>query len=441
MPHAYIAYDRGLSAEAARALFHALRAYRIDAFMETRRSLSYFDIRMIRASVALLLVLTPGVALRLLGPAHPLRAEILTAVEGEMDIIPVLAHGFDRREHALLLPDDLRWLLERDPIALAVQHLTEAAARIAARIHAQHSPDMPLAEIAIEDRAVLRRRTARLLRRGPPTTDEIDAESLFDRASAAPPDRSAQAIADLDRAIALRPSFAAAYVLRGLLRFRSEGSAASAAALRDFDTAIALCPTDAIAYNNRGLIHRARGDLHAARRDYDQAVRLLPGYAGALVNRGLIQRALGDSAAALADFDAAVIADPDFAPAYIERGLLRRSLGDLEGAAEDYEQAIALAPDSAVAYNNRGALRHATGDSVGALADYEQAIALDPDLAEAYLNRGRARIDRALQPPGDRALLRSGIDDLKQYLRLGAPAPHERTDIERLIADLTARIR
>lgn len=441
MPHGYIAYDRGLSAEVACALFHALRACRIDAFMDTRRSLSYFDIRMIRASLALLLVLTPGAAFRLMEPAHPMRAEILTAVEAEMDIIPVLAHGFDRQEPDPLLPDDLHWLLGHDPIILTAHHLSEAAEHIAARIHARHPPGMPLPDISVEDRAVLRRRTARLLRRGPPSANDIDAESLFDRASIAQPDRSAQAIADLDRAIALRPSFAAAYVLRGLLRFRSGGITASAAALHDFDTAIALCPTDAIAYNNRGLIHRARGDLNAAREDYDRAVRLLPGYAGALVNRGLVNRALGDNDAALADFDAAVIADPDFAPAYIERGLLRRSLGDLAGAAEDYEQAIALAPDSAVAYNNRGALRHATGDCAGALADYEQAIALDPDLAEAYLNRGRARIDRALQPPRDRALLKSGIDDLKQYLRLGTPAPHERTEIERLIADLAARIR
>lgn len=441
MPHAYIAYDRGLSVEAARALFHALRAARIDAFMETRRSFSYFDNRMIRASIALLLVLTPGAALRLAGLAHPVRAEILTAVEEMIEIIPVLAHGFNRHEHAALLPDDLHWLLDHNPVTLSPDDHADAVVHIAARIYVRYPPGAPLPEISLEDRAVLRRRTARLLRQGAPTASDIEAERLFDRASAARLDQVELAIADLDRAIALRPSFAPAYVLRGLLRFRSGGIAASAEALRDFDTAIALCPTDAIAYNNRGLIHKARGDLDAARRDYDQAVRLLPDYVGALVNRGLVHHALGDSAAALEDLDTALIADPDYAPAYIERGLLRRSQGDLAGAAADYEQAIALDPDNPVAYNNRGALRHAAGDIAGALADYTQAVTLNPGMAEAYLNRGLARAAQGLKPPVDRDILKAAIADLKQYLRLGICAPHQRMEIETLIADLIGKIR
>jgi len=441
MPHAYIAYERGLSIMVSRALFHSLRMNGVDAFMDTRRSFSYFDVRMIQASAAVVIVLTPAVALRLSAPDHPIRAEIATAIDSERELVPVLAHGFAAREHADQLPDDLRWMIKLNPVALPVADFHEAVERVAARIHHRCPPGTPLPNISIEDKAVLRRRTARVLRHGPPSNDEMNAEMFFDRAGAYPLDEAEHAIADLDRAVRLAPTYASAFVLRGLLRFQSGGVDASDAALNDFNTAIALAPDDAIAYNNRGLVHKARGDLSAALRDYDRALQRLPGYTGALVNRALVHWALGDSASAQADFDAALSVDPDFAQAYVERGRLRRCLGDLSGAAEDYEQAIALDPHSAIAFNNRGALRYAAGDITGAAEDCTRAIELCPGMAEAYLNRGYARAAQALTPPIDADLLSCCIDDLRQYLLLGNPNAYERSEIESLIADLAAKIR
>src|SRR4051794_10155391 len=79
------------------------------------------------------------------------------------------------------------------------------------------------------------------------------------------------------------PDSPAAWNNRGASRL-ALGDAAGA--LADFDRAIAVRPDYAEAYNNRGFVRHALGDYPGARADFDRAVAVRPDYAEALSNRG-----------------------------------------------------------------------------------------------------------------------------------------------------------
>jgi tetratricopeptide (TPR) repeat protein len=83
---------------------------------------------------------------------------------------------------------------------------------------------------------------------------------------------SEQAIADLTRAIELRPAYQPAYMNRGILR----GASDPAAALPDLDRAVALRPGDPLALMNRGAARLATGDARGAAADFDAALAAAP---------------------------------------------------------------------------------------------------------------------------------------------------------------------
>jgi protein O-GlcNAc transferase len=66
-----------------------------------------------------------------------------------------------------------------------------------------------------------------------------------------------------------------------------------AAALADYDRAAALRPDAAPVHNNRGNAALERNRIEEALACYDRALALKPDYADALVNRGNALRALG----------------------------------------------------------------------------------------------------------------------------------------------------
>lgn len=83
------------------------------------------------------------------------------------------------------------------------------------------------------------------------------------------------AIAAFDRAIALKPKFAFAYLNRGLA-FQRQGETARAAA--DLDLAIKYAPYAARSYYNRGVLRRELGNRRGAAADANRAVELDPDY-------------------------------------------------------------------------------------------------------------------------------------------------------------------
>jgi hypothetical protein len=79
-----------------------------------------------------------------------------------------------------------------------------------------------------------------------------------------------------------------------------------------FDRAIALNPRNAFAWLNRGLAHKRRGDLDRAAADLDQAVRLAPRTPRVWYQRSLVRRMTGDEGGARRDTARAEALDPRY---------------------------------------------------------------------------------------------------------------------------------
>lgn len=141
------------------------------------------------------------------------------------------------------------------------------------------------------------------------------------------------AIRDLDRAIALNPDFAPAYMLRAQARMRlaslgtlpgNESSASSAKAptidamtraglerknhediLADIDNAIRLAPNTPYLYYNRGIELTQQGDNQGALESFDKAIELKPDFGEAYYNRGYVELKSGNRTAGINDLSRA----------------------------------------------------------------------------------------------------------------------------------------
>lgn len=136
------------------------------------------------------------------------------------------------------------------------------------------------------------------------------------------------AIRDLDRAIALSPDYAPAYMLRAQARAHTldtpvngpEGaetqphSAASRDALRhhnidlviaDLDRVIALSPRNPYALYNKANMLIRQGNLNQAQELLNQAIELKPDFGEAFFNRGFVHLRSGNRAVGVADLSKA----------------------------------------------------------------------------------------------------------------------------------------
>lgn len=103
-------------------------------------------------------------------------------------------------------------------------------------------------------------------------------------------DRLDEALADLNRAIALYDEYADAYSQRGVLYFRK---GARHRALADMDFAVQLEPANSYRYSSRAYVKASMNELENAIRDYEKAIALDPEDAVAHNNLGLLQEQLG----------------------------------------------------------------------------------------------------------------------------------------------------
>jgi serine/threonine protein kinase/tetratricopeptide (TPR) repeat protein len=256
------------------------------------------------------------------------------------------------------------------------------------------------------------------------------------------------AVADLEKAIALRPRQYQGYVnlAQAYLKeqkpdeaarqmdqaIQQEGGMAAlyrtrarvhqlrqddAAALADLERAIDLdarnpssaLPDDHLA---RARILLRRQDARAALSACDEALRLRPQDAAAHRLRAEVLLKMDRHAEALRDLDACVKYGPAEADLLCARGAVRARLGDYPGAQADYARALELRPD-AQTRAARGWTYVVADAPRLALPDFEEAIRLDPQCGDGYAGRG---LVRALlgQPM-------AAADDAEEALRRG---PH-----------------
>jgi tetratricopeptide (TPR) repeat protein len=161
-------------------------------------------------------------------------------------------------------------------------------------------------------------------------------------------------------------------------------------AMPAFDRAIALNPAFADAYLMRGKSYRAKGEMERAIEDFGQVVKLRPSDPGALLERCSALLEQKDYRAAISDATKALELEPKLGLAYNLRGSAFRGAGDLPRAIQDFDRAIALQPN-ADNYFQRGETYQLMGDHQRAIADFDEVIAFLPKLPAAYLARSLSR--------------------------------------------------
>lgn len=147
-----------------------------------------------------------------------------------------------------------------------------------------------------------------------------------------------EAIALLDRLIAICPDSAANYNNRGLMHYRNNQIIE---ALCDLSLALEIDPYLDSAYNNRANCYAAQGDLEDAIAEYDLALDLNPSNLRAWINQGIAFRELELYELGLENLDIAlIIGDALQDRIYAERGRTYHLRGDWNCAVADYQKAL-----------------------------------------------------------------------------------------------------
>jgi tetratricopeptide (TPR) repeat protein len=228
--------------------------------------------------------------------------------------------------------------------------------------------------------------------------DYADARANLGAALA--PTDAAEAIQELEKAVALAP---------GLVKARFNLASAYGASpahgrtheIAQLKEVIALAPTFARAHLALGKALLREGDVGAAVAALQEAVRLEPERGDAHYQLGLALARAGRQAEATAALEkgrALAAADEREQKALLDltegRAALER--GDLDGALAKLRRALGARPDSAAAQATLGTVLEKKGEAEPALAAYRRALELNP--GEESAREGQARLTRAADP-------------------------------------------
>ncbi|MDA0832359.1 MAG: DUF1549 domain-containing protein [Planctomycetota bacterium] len=234
-----------------------------------------------------------------------------------------------------------------------------------------------------------------------------------------------------DKALALEPTNAGAFVARGMAL---NGKRDYDAAIAEFDKTTAQGGRDPLllvhradAYAHRSVAlyqkgqyldainsayfallekndhheaHHFRAVAYIARSQFDKAINSTnraigakADYAEAYSTRGVAYAGKGNDKQALADQDKALELQSDLAIALQRRGSLHAKKGDLVKAIQDLDQAVKVAPQSPDALCDRAFIYGIGRDLTKAAADIEAALKLDPSFPKAKFQKGMMLLD------------------------------------------------
>jgi tetratricopeptide (TPR) repeat protein len=182
-----------------------------------------------------------------------------------------------------------------------------------------------------------------------------------------------QAILSFDRALALKPDFPEAWLMRARCYVSLYDPER---AIPDFDRAVQLRANDTMTLIYRGRAHILLRDFPAAIADAAAALAIDAKLGVAYNLRGTAERGTGDPRKALDDFNRAVEFEPN-ADNYYQRGATHQLLGEHKLAIADFDRAIEFTPDMSQQYYARAESKRAIGDVEGAKKDHRQGLILD----------------------------------------------------------------
>jgi len=222
----------------------------------------------------------------------------------------------------------------------------------------------------------------------------------------------AQALSDLDAAVAVEPQNAFAFHTRGVLWMKQHQWSRS---IPDFDETLRLSFDPIVqssAHHNRGIAWMRLKEFDKAIPDFDACIRLSSlNQADAFANRGEARNfRRGNLDLALADLTEALRQNPKHEKAWSMRATNYELRGDWDQALADFSQALLLDPKNVAAIDNRGCIWEKKGDLDQALSDFSAAIQLDPKFAPPFGDRARV-----LEYKGE---IERAEADLNEFVRL-----------------------
>ena len=203
-----------------------------------------------------------------------------------------------------------------------------------------------------------------------------------------------EAIAWLQRAVALQPGLAAAQANLGLLLVAMQRHAQAETPLR---AAVALMPADAVLRNALGVALEALQRYAEAETIYRGALEVAPTLAEAHANLGNCLRRLGRLYEAEAHLVRAIELKPDYAVAHFNLGVLLQDREEFERAIAEYRKALNHRPEFIEALNNLGSCLRGQGFVDEARAVFERILELRPTQIEAHCNLAQYKTYK----PGD----------------------------------------
>ena len=150
-----------------------------------------------------------------------------------------------------------------------------------------------------------------------------------------------QGISELEKAVAILPSFSSAFTQMGVAYYRMKNYPK---AIENYNKAEALKPSDAITLNNIGSVYFEWGKYPEASEKFREALRIDPRFVDAHMNMGSVLGTLKDYNNAIASFQNAITYAPDNARAYFFIGVTYQNMGDKANANKYFQKAAQLDP-------------------------------------------------------------------------------------------------
>jgi protein O-mannosyl-transferase len=200
-----------------------------------------------------------------------------------------------------------------------------------------------------------------------------------------------EAIAECQRALKIKPDFAAAHNNLGAALVKNQRDDNGARrqhgavdeAIAHYRRALQINPDFAQAHGNLGTALLLKGQMDEAIAHYQKALEIAPNYAEARYSLGNAFLAEGRYSESIANYEAALRIRPDYFEAHYNLGRVLATIGNDRQALEEFNEAVRINGDSAEVHCTLGFLLGRMGHREEAVAHLAEALRLKPDYENA----------------------------------------------------------